>query len=317
MMMRRLIAAAAVSALLLAGCGGVQAPLREAIEAGKQAPAPSVPATPAAGDSDQVVTDTDPSTPVSSTPATAEPRSGGLPYRRLEWRVITDGQLPASLRNEVEKRRTTKGTASFKSDGLTYVLITAGEKGTGGYAVQINAVGDGGNGKVEVIYTISGPAPGQIVTEAITYPYVVAAIESDLPVEFHEEVPVVAEEVKREGSKGTMPASATYVVIEGNSYPSEVAGALEAIKYEGGTRVVTVGRGTYALIALGEKPTSGYSVDIRAIGGAGNEVEITYSAGSPAPGSMNLMVITYPVKVIHFPGATDLHVKFHSISPIR
>lgn len=58
------------------------------------------------------------------------------------------------------------------------VLVTMGEKPTGGYAVEIKEVATtGGNWVVDVKFV--SPGPGDIVTQVLTYPYQFLKIKDD------------------------------------------------------------------------------------------------------------------------------------------
>lgn len=64
------------------------------------------------------------------------------------------------------------------------VFIAVGERPTGGYKPRIVSA-TAGDGKLLVVYTDGKPAPEDFVTQALTYPWVVAVVpKSSLPVVF-------------------------------------------------------------------------------------------------------------------------------------
>lgn len=66
----------------------------------------------------------------------------------------------------------------------TYLIVARGKRSTGGYDVKIQTV-EVKNQDVVVTYTIIDPKPGQMVTEAITFPYDLGWIpKTDLPIRF-------------------------------------------------------------------------------------------------------------------------------------
>ncbi|MEW6275924.1 MAG: protease complex subunit PrcB family protein [Bacillota bacterium] len=67
-------------------------------------------------------------------------------------------------------------TGSLTSGQWRYIFIAAGEKPTAGYRVEIINIQDDGRGKLTVRYRVSGPPPGRIPAQVITYPYVLARI---------------------------------------------------------------------------------------------------------------------------------------------
>ena len=71
-----------------------------------------------------------------------------------------------------------------ENEGMLYILVTYGEKPTGGYAVEITEIAET-DSKLTVTVNFRKPADDEDVTETITYPYDVAVIEDPgLPVEF-------------------------------------------------------------------------------------------------------------------------------------
>ena len=59
----------------------------------------------------------------------------------------------------------------------TCIAIFAGQRPTGGYAVRVDQVTDSG-GSLEVAYRVTAPAPGSIVSQALTSPYQIIAVPS-------------------------------------------------------------------------------------------------------------------------------------------
>ncbi|GAW93372.1 hypothetical protein KKC1_25080 [Calderihabitans maritimus] len=96
-------------------------------------------------------------------------------------------KLPApQAANWVESLHRSAGVFQKKFGGYRVLLIAAGEKPTGGYDVKVEQVSlqEGKKWVVQVVFT--EPKPGQMVTQAITYPYEVVAIPDDgHPIEVH------------------------------------------------------------------------------------------------------------------------------------
>ena len=62
----------------------------------------------------------------------------------------------------------------------------------------------------------------------------------------------------------------------------------------------------YVILNMGEKNTGGYSIAVEKVEETDKNIIITVKENSPAPGGMNMQVITYPYTV----------VKIHSKKPI-
>lgn len=63
-------------------------------------------------------------------------------------------------------------------DGKKYIIVSAGEKNTGGYSVKIDSV-VGEENIIRINATVNPPESGQSVIQAITYPNVLLAIDDD------------------------------------------------------------------------------------------------------------------------------------------
>lgn len=88
------------------------------------------------------------------------------------WAALTANRADPPARPEVD------------FDEETVVVLLLGERRTGGYAVGIERVRERRN-EVEVVVDVQRPAPGDMVTQALTSPYFVATIPvTDKPVVF-------------------------------------------------------------------------------------------------------------------------------------
>lgn len=87
--------------------------------------------------------------------------------------------LAAALGPNPDLRRATQGTEDTTGGegGEVYVAVFWGEKNTGGYAVEIESASLEGE-RVEISLSLQNPPEGAIVTQALTYPYAISAIEN-------------------------------------------------------------------------------------------------------------------------------------------
>lgn len=74
----------------------------------------------------------------------------------------------------------------------TYLVITAGEKPSAGYAIEVKEITSDGQ-RLQVIATLQEPRPGEAVAQVITYPMIVLS----LPDEKLHEVPATVEWIKK------------------------------------------------------------------------------------------------------------------------
>jgi hypothetical protein len=118
----------------------------------------------------------------------------------------------------------TEGVYSFNSEEASFILVSAGEKKTGGYSIE-NIVLTGNENNVEVTADLHVPAEGSPVTQAVTYPNVLLRIpveERELAFKGFEEIADPAEQQKM------LTDSGTYVgQIDANSIEIKISGVPE------------------------------------------------------------------------------------------
>lgn len=95
-------------------------------------------------------------------------KEGNNPFEEIE----DESKMPQEIKDAIEKYKMQRGFFSYKSDGALYVLITAGEKNTGGYDIKVKSV-KCIEGTTKIVVEETEPAKGAMVIMAITYPYTV------------------------------------------------------------------------------------------------------------------------------------------------
>lgn len=117
---------------------------------------------------------------------------GGIPYaygQQVPYKLLASGNAGAggpelktaeSVPEEVKKWAAANSrqpyAGSLISGPWRYILIAAGEKLTAGYSVEPVSITDDGRGRLTVRYRVTGPPPGQVAAQVITYPYVLVRI---------------------------------------------------------------------------------------------------------------------------------------------
>ncbi len=86
---------------------------------------------------------------------------------------------PEPVRTWAEAHRHRAGNHYLHYGGKTYLLAAMGEKPSGGYEITIDRVEISPNGEIVVTVTTQSPAPGQILTQALTYPWDLVAIDKN------------------------------------------------------------------------------------------------------------------------------------------
>ncbi len=112
----------------------------------------------------------------------APPSDGnqGIMTNDIPYVVIDEAELDSDILDMIEEIKKEKGYAVIKEEeGFYYVFIGSGEKPTGGYGISIKSAEDI-EGRTVIIIEETSPGKDEMVTEALTYPYVVIKINKDL-----------------------------------------------------------------------------------------------------------------------------------------
>ncbi len=110
--------------------------------------------------------------------------------------VTLPDELPAEVQAWIDSATNDFGGQTFVYEEVLYLLVTYGEKPTGGYSVEIADIREN-EGKLIVTAYFTEPGEDEMVTQALTYPYDLAMLEDPgLPVEFvatgaETEIPVI------------------------------------------------------------------------------------------------------------------------------
>lgn len=98
--------------------------------------------------------------------------------------ITIPDELPGEVQSLIEAAKNDFAAQTFEYEGVLYLLVTYGEKTTGGYTVEITDISEG-EGKLVVTVKFCEPAADDFVIQALTYPYDLAMLENPgLPVEF-------------------------------------------------------------------------------------------------------------------------------------
>jgi hypothetical protein len=98
--------------------------------------------------------------------------------------VILPDELPAVVQTWIDAATKNFAGQTFVYEDILYLLVTYGEKPTGGYVVEITDITEE-EGKLIVTAYFTEPGEDEMVTQAFTYPYDLAMLENPgLPVEF-------------------------------------------------------------------------------------------------------------------------------------
>lgn len=114
--------------------------------------------------------------PVPAEDPAAQPEEGEMGVAdAVPFEPVGEATLSPALRQWVDQVGRGRGVFHRHDEGYTYIVVGAGEKPTGGYSVRVTAVLQQEAG-LQVQVEESGPAPGDMVIQALTYPRAVVRI---------------------------------------------------------------------------------------------------------------------------------------------
>ena len=90
-------------------------------------------------------------------------------FETVDRQTIDDNELLLNLYN---KNHMTKGIFSIIDGDYIYVLVSAGERPTGGYNLEVDSITEVTPGTAYIHATLNSPADGSVVTQVLTYPNV-------------------------------------------------------------------------------------------------------------------------------------------------
>nr|WP_312578127.1 stalk domain-containing protein [Sedimentibacter sp.] len=92
--------------------------------------------------------------------------------RPVEFEIIDEDTINNNdlLLNMYNKNRMTKGIYSLTDGDYIYVLVSAGERPTGGYSIEVDSITEVTPGTAYIHATLDSPKEGSMVTQVLTYP---------------------------------------------------------------------------------------------------------------------------------------------------
>lgn len=98
--------------------------------------------------------------------------------RDLQFTVVEEADIPPELLDKINEKKGDPFKLTFASQGkeYRYIVIGYGTKNTGGYSISVEQLFLSENA-VYVDTNLIGPKKDEMVTQALTYPYIVLKIE--------------------------------------------------------------------------------------------------------------------------------------------
>lgn len=105
----------------------------------------------------------------------------------IEFTVVKESEIPEELMQHIEEKKSNEFKFTFynkdKMDYL-YIVVGYGAQPTGGYSITVDDLYLTDN-SIYIDTSLIGPSKDDVVTQVVTYPYIVVKIEFiDKPVTF-------------------------------------------------------------------------------------------------------------------------------------
>jgi hypothetical protein len=101
----------------------------------------------------------------------------------VRYSVVDETDIPDHIVRAIEETKSGATSMVFAGEADTqYVYIALGERRTGGYHINIDSVEQSGD-RILVSYSEIKPADNEMVTQVLTYPWIVLKVDSKLPIE--------------------------------------------------------------------------------------------------------------------------------------
>jgi len=94
----------------------------------------------------------------------------------LEFTVVEDADLPGELKEIIDEKRENPFKLSYSNKDYLYIVVGYGKQNSGGYSISVDDLYLTSNA-IYMDTNLIGPTQDDIVTQGVTYPYVVVKLE--------------------------------------------------------------------------------------------------------------------------------------------
>jgi hypothetical protein len=94
----------------------------------------------------------------------------------LEFTVVEDADLPGELKEIIDEKKEEPFKLSYSNKDNLYVVVGYGKQNSGGYSISVDELYLTSNA-IYINTTLIGPSKEDMVSQGVTYPYVVVKLE--------------------------------------------------------------------------------------------------------------------------------------------
>ena len=94
----------------------------------------------------------------------------------LEFTVVEDADLPGELKEIIDEKKEEPFKLSYSNKDNLYIVVGYGKQNSGGYSISVDELYLTSNA-IYINTTLIGPSKEDMVSQGVTYPYVVVKLE--------------------------------------------------------------------------------------------------------------------------------------------
>ena len=94
----------------------------------------------------------------------------------LEFTVVEDADLPGELKEIIDEKKEEPFKLSYSNKDNLYIVVGYGKQNSGGYSIAVDQLYLTSNA-VYIDTNLIGPSQEDMVSQGVTYPYVVVKLE--------------------------------------------------------------------------------------------------------------------------------------------
>jgi hypothetical protein len=94
----------------------------------------------------------------------------------LEFTVVEDADLPGELKEIIDEKKENPFKLSYSNKDNLYIVVGYGKQYSGGYSIAVDELYLTSNA-IYIDTNLIGPSQKDVVTQGVTYPYVVVKLE--------------------------------------------------------------------------------------------------------------------------------------------
>ncbi len=94
----------------------------------------------------------------------------------LDFTVVEDADLPGELKEIIDEKKENPFKLSYSNKDNLYIVVGYGKQNSGGYSISVEELYLTGNA-IYIDTNLIGPSKNDLVTQGVTYPYIVVKLE--------------------------------------------------------------------------------------------------------------------------------------------